>query len=195
MIGNRRSDQLYLIGVREQAVTDEWTRVTFFTTRRDLTAFACRLRATQEAVILLGPDTDDPEVHSEFNQLAIEIGSKGVGSMRLDYRYPGDRVQCAIDALLACQYLDDEGIGDVLLVGWGFGAAVALAVGSVGRIVSGVAAIEPPDLPECCLQWISGRRLFVVEHDRYSRAELVDWILSGLDAPRFAQQERRAVAS
>jgi len=195
MIGNRRGDQLYLIGVREQAVTDDCTRVTFFTTRRDLTAFACRLRSSRKAVILLGPDIDDPEVRSQLDRLAEEIGGKGVGSIRLDYRYPGDRAQCAIDALLACQYLDDEGISDVLLVGWGFGAAVALAAGSVGRIVSGVAAIHPPDLPECCLQWIGKRRLFLVEGDRYSHSELADWILRSLDTLRFAQDEHRAVAS
>lgn len=195
MITNRRSDQLYLIGVREQAVTDECTRVTFFTTRRDLTAYACRLRASRQAVILLEPDTDDSVPHSEFDQLTEEIGCKGIGSMRLEYRYPGDRVQCAIDALLACQYLDDEGISDVLLVGWGFGAAVALAAGSVGRIVRGVAAIHPPELPQCCLQWIGKRRLFVVDDSRYSRSELVDWIVRTFDSLRLAQEEpRRAVA-
>jgi pimeloyl-ACP methyl ester carboxylesterase len=196
MITSHGSDQLYLIGVREQAVTDECTRVTFFTTRRDLTAYTRLTRASGQAVILLDPDTNDPDAHSEFDQLASEIGRHGVGSIRLDYRYPGDRAQCAIDALLACQYLDDEGISDVLLVGWSFGAAVALAAGSVGRIVRGVAAINPPDLPECCKHWIGRKPLLVVENNRYSRSELVDWILRALDSVRPAREEpRQALAS
>jgi dienelactone hydrolase len=211
MITSHRSDQLYLIGVREQAVTDECTRVTFFTTRRDLTAYTHLLRASRQAVILLDSTTNDPDPGSELDQIATQIGGRDVGSIRLDYRYPGDRAQCAIDALLACQYLDDEGINDVLLVGWGFGAAVALAAGSVGRVIRGVAAIHPPDLPECCVHWMGRKRLLVmggygddylhcprntVPIHRYSRSELTDWIVHTLDSARPAREEpRQALAS
>jgi pimeloyl-ACP methyl ester carboxylesterase len=193
MITSHGSDQLYLIGVREQAVTDECTRVTFFTTRRDLTAYTHLTRTSRQAVILLDSDTNDLEAHSEFDQLAREIGRHGIGSIRLDYRFPGDRAQCAIDALLACQYLDDERISDVLLVGWSFGAAVALAAGSVGRIIIGVAAIHPPDLPECCIHWMGRKRLLVMDDNRYSRSELADWILRTLDSARPAREESRQV--
>ena len=189
MITSHRSDQLYLIGVREQAVTEGCTRVTFFTTRRDLTAYTRLIPASRQAVILLDPDTNDPEAHLEFDQFAKEIGRHGIGSIRLDYRFPGDRAQCAIDALLACQYLDDEGINDVLLVGWAFGAAVALAAGSVGRIVRGVAAIHPSHLPESCIHWIGRKPLLVMNDDRYSRADLIDWIMSTLDSARPSREE------
>lgn len=189
MITSHHSDQLYLIGVREQGVTDGCTRVTFFTTRRDLTAYTHLIPASRQAVILLDPDTNDLAAHSEFDQLAREIGQHNIGSIRLDYRFPGDRAQCAIDALLACQYLDDEGINDVLLVGWAFGAAVALAAGSVGRIIRGVAAIHPSDLPECCTHWIGRKPLLVMDDDRHSRADLMDWIMRTLDSARPSREE------
>jgi len=195
MLTSRHNDQLYLIGVREQAAADDCTQVTFSTTRGDVTAYARHTRGSRKAVILLGTDSPDAVADSELGDICRQLAQHGIGSVRLDYRFPGDRAQCAIDALLVCQYLDDEGVNEVLLVGWSFGAAVALAAGSVGRTVRGVAAIHPPDVPECCIQWMGGKPLLLMNgkggsicphptHVRnltptrpYSRAELIDWIL------------------
>jgi len=203
---SHRSDQLYLIGVREQVIADDCTRVTFLTTRRNLNARAHYIDASSRAAILLDDDTFDMHADAEFGQIVRDLGMQGIASVRLDYRFPGDRAQCAIDALLACQYLDDEGINDVMLVGWSFGAAVALAAGSVGRIVRGVAAIYPPDLPECCVNWIGKKRLVVMDDGRnicqfgadarnvvpirhYSREKLTKWIWRTLDFSRRANED------
>lgn len=152
MLTNSRNDQFYLIGVREQATADGCTRITFFTTRGDLNAYARISRGARHAVILLGGDDREHGLDSEFGALSDELARLGISSVRLDYRFPGDCAQCAIDALLACQYLDDEGIADVVLAGYSFGAGVAFAAGSVCRTVRGVAAVSPLDISGCCIR-------------------------------------------
>jgi len=170
------------------------------------------MRASRQAVILLDSYSDDPQAAAELDQIAHDLGGQNIGSMRLDYRFPGDCAQCAIDALLACQYLDDEGISDVLLVGWSFGAAVALAAGSVGSTIRGVAAIHPVKLPDCCVHWMGRKRLLVMDGrgggdivipgahrsitpiHRYSRSELVDWIASTFESLRARQEPLQALA-
>ncbi len=165
MLTTRAKDQLYLLGVREQAISEGRARLTFFTTRGDLDAYTRVSRGVRQAVVLLGGHRDEMTFDSEFDLLSRDLFQRGIGSVLVDYRHPGDCTQCAIDALLACQYLDDEGVCDVLLMGWSFGATVALAAGSVGRIVRGVAAISPVDVDECCVRRMRRRSLLVVRGD------------------------------
>lgn len=162
MLTTRRSDQLYLIGVREQAATEGHARVTFLTTRGDLEADARAVHGAKQAVVLLGGSAHEHCFDSDLDLLPRDLAEHGIGSLRIDYRSPGDCAQCAIDALLACQYLDDEGVSDVLLVGWSFGASVAIAAGSVARIVRGVAAVSPIDVPDCCVRRMCRKPLLVI---------------------------------
>jgi pimeloyl-ACP methyl ester carboxylesterase len=162
MLTNHCNDQLYLIGVREQTVSETCTRITFFTTRGDLNAYARVSRGARRAVILLGGSEGESGLDSEFGLIADDLARLNIGSIQLDYRFPGDCAQCAIDALLLCQYLDDEGIADVALAGWSFGAGVALAAGSVCRTVRGVAAISPVDVSQCCVRWMGGKPLLLM---------------------------------
>lgn len=158
-------DQLYLLGVREQAVSEDRAKLTFFTTRGDLEAYTRTCHGVRQAVVLLGGDEGEIAFDSEYDRLSRDLAKHRVGSVLVDYRNPGDCAQCAIDALLACQYLDDEGISDVLLIGWSFGATVALAAGSVARIVRGVAAISPVDVADCCVRRMHRRSLLVLRGD------------------------------
>lgn len=212
MLTNHRNDQLYLIGVREQAISDGRSQVTFFTTRSDLVAYTRICRGMRQAVIMLGGD-DENGLDSEFNSAARELENLGIGSVQLDYRCPGDYAQCAIDALLACQYLDDEGISDVVLVGWSFGAEVALAAGSVARIVRGVAAISPWDVSELSSRRMCGKQLLLMREDAENicfidndgrelpktrhqiRNDLVQWIHNVFGSTRSAESASSTYAS
>lgn len=160
MLTSRRNEQFYLIGVREQALSDECSQITFFTTRGDLVAYSRVCHGMRQAVIMLGGN--EHGFDSSFDRLGRELAELGIGSVRIDHRLPGDCAQCAIDTLLVCQYLDDEGISDVALVGWSFGADVALAAGSVARVVRGVAAISPCDVPEVCVRRMGTKPLLLM---------------------------------
>lgn len=185
MLTTRRKDNLYLLGVRERAISEGRAHLTFFTTRRDLEAYARIERNTRQAVILLGGDEREPVFDSELDLLSSDLAQQGIGSVLVDYRYPGDCAQCAIDALLACQYLDDEGVSDVLLVGWSFGASIALAAGSVARIARGVAAISPIEVAECCVRRMRKKPLLIMrgDADELSRSEILRRTPLSADSP------------
>lgn len=167
-----RDDHIYLIEVREQMVSAGRTRIVFSTNRGDMIAH-CRLEnGTRKAVILLGDDFD-ARFDRQFQSVDDALVALGIGSGRVEYRVTGDCAQCAIDALLLCQYLDDEGVTDVVLAGWSFGGAVALAAGSICRTARGVAAISPTDISQCCLRWMADKPTLLMfsEDDRKRRTD------------------------
>lgn len=161
-----RQDQLYLIGIGQTTVGPNLQRLTFHTTRGDFNALAHLKKGVRQGAIELGDrgtGLDGPG--SIYPQLANELLDQGIGSLRLACRSPGDCAQSAIDVLLALQYLDDEGIRDVVLVGWSFGGAVALSAGSLGKTVRGIAAISTTDVADCCLRRLHSRPLLLLHGD------------------------------
>ncbi len=170
-----RQDHLYFIGIDQAPVGPNLRRLTFRTTRGDFNAVAHLRKGMHQAVVELGDlSTGLNGPGSIYPQLANELLDQGVGSLRLAYRSPGDYAQSAIDVLLALQYLDDEGIRDVVLVGWSFGGAVALSAGSVGRTVRGIAAISTADVADSCLRRLRSRPLLLLhgDSDRVSPVEV-----------------------
>lgn len=186
-------------------MSDGRSRVTFFTTHSDLVAYTNICRGMRHAVIMLSGDGNESGIDSEFSSFARELADRGIGSAQVEYRFPDDCAQCAIDALLVCQYLDDEGITDVALVGWSFGADVALAAGSVARIVHGVAAISPSSVSEVFSRRMGAKQLLVMRDDDESgdlletrhraHARLVEWLLRLFDPARASSQTAPAGAS
>jgi pimeloyl-ACP methyl ester carboxylesterase len=173
---NCNHGHIYLIGVREQVVSDTCKRITLSTTRGDLKAQLHIDRGVRQAVIMLGDEWSEDGFDSQFDVIADELSGLGIGAMSLQYRVPCDCAECAIDVLLLCQYLDDEGISDVVLLGWSYGAAVALAAGSVCRTVRGIAAVSPADISQCCLRWVAGKPLLLMSGEN-GRNGVVDNII------------------
>jgi len=157
----------------EKRLSEDQTHLVFHTNRGDLTAYAHTRRGLRQGVILLGGDTAGNGLDSAFPQFADDLLKHDIASLRLDYRIPGDCVQCAIDALLGCQYLDDEGVGEIQLVGWSFGGAVAMAAGSVARSVVGVVAISARFVSDCCARRLTSKPLLLIhgEEDTVSPVE------------------------
>lgn len=77
-----------------------------------------------------------------YVDLARELASQGVASLRLDYRYPGDLPMCVMDVLLGNTFLIQEGIERVGLVGHSFGGAVVIMAGVLSRTVRAVVGLS-----------------------------------------------------
>lgn len=183
---SQRSEQLYVIGIQERPGSSEYSTITFITTRGELNARVHLQRGMRQAVVFLGGDMTESAFDVGFDELSGDLGQRGIASVSIAYRSPGDCAQCAIDALLACQYLDDEGVRDVALVGWSFGASVAAAAGSVARNVRGVAAISAREATEACSRRLRAKPLLLMhgEKDKICSVDTVGRICARADTPR-----------
>jgi hypothetical protein len=110
-------------------------------------------------------------VYADLSKVLLDAG---VASLRMDYRFPGDCVQSGIDTLLALQYLDDDAIHDVILLGWSFGGAVAIAAGSLARSIRGVAAISTIEIADCCARRLRSKPLLLI-HGESDLSAPVAW--------------------
>ena len=166
MPNHSRDDNLYVIGVSEDNAGPNITRIVFHTTRGDIIALARFRHGIHRGVILLGgvsADTDKSDCM--FTDIADCLLRRKINSLQLYYRNPGDCIQCSIDTLLACQYFDDEGVSDIALVGWSFGGAIAISVGSVARNVRAVAAGSVMDVDDCCVRRLKNKPLLLIHGD------------------------------
>jgi len=78
-----------------------------------------------------------------YERLSQELVAAGVTSLRIDYRQPGELVECVLDALAGCSFLKGIGAGRVVLVGASFGGAVAIRAAGLAPLVAAVAALAP----------------------------------------------------
>ncbi len=182
-----REHQLYLLGIDQTRIEPDVRSLTFHTTRGDFEALARYREGMKKGAIVLGdPDSGSDGPSKIYPDLAKDLLDRDVGSLRLSYRSPGNCVQSAIDVLLALQYLDDEGIHDVVLVGWSFGAAVAISAGSLARTVRGIAAISMLDVSDCCVKRLHSKPLLLLhgDADEVSPVEVSRRVYFKCDEPR-----------
>lgn len=63
--------------------------------------------------------------------------------LRLDYRRPNDFLECVLDTLAGCSFLQGVGASELALVGHSFGGAVVVRAGQLSALVRGVVALAP----------------------------------------------------
>jgi len=77
-----------------------------------------------------------------FTVLSHELVSEGIGSLRLNYRFPGDFDRCVLDVLVGVDFLQQQGASNVALVGHSFGGAVVIQAGTMSPQVKAVAGLS-----------------------------------------------------
>ncbi len=88
-----------------------------------------------------------------YVRLAERLVSLDIDSLRVDYRRPGDLVECILDVLVSIEFLVSAGYKNICLVGHSFGGAVVISAGAMATEVKSVIALssqtlgaERPDL-------------------------------------------------
>ena len=86
-----------------------------------------------------------------YPELCARLQSAGISGLRLDYARPNHLEACTQDVLDGIQFLEEQGIERVVLMGWSFGSAVVIragvssarvvAVATVGAQTSGTGAV------------------------------------------------------
>jgi hypothetical protein len=81
-----------------------------------------------------------------YTRLGERLAREGVTSLELDYRRPGDLVECVTDVIIGLALLEHLGKRRVALVGHSFGGAVVINAGVAGESVVAVAALSSQTL-------------------------------------------------
>jgi pimeloyl-ACP methyl ester carboxylesterase len=77
-----------------------------------------------------------------YKELSTRLVDKGLSSLRVNYRQPGEFEECVMDVLGALSFVKGIGGGSVVLIGHSFGGAVVIKAGELSPAVAGVAALS-----------------------------------------------------
>lgn len=97
-----------------------------------------------------------------YVRLATYLTNYNVGSLRLDYRRPGQLADCVADVLAGVSYLEQKGRPRIALVGHSFGGAVVIRAGIASPAVAGVAALSSQAFGTEDVEALSPRPLLLV---------------------------------
>jgi len=182
-----RDDKMYVISVRETSVEPRLARLCFNTTRGSFEAFYHSAPMLSKGVVLIGGVEGNPDgPDSLYPELARDLLACGVVSIRLVYGEPHDCRQCGLDTLVALQYLDDEGIKEIAMVGWSSGGAVALSVGSLAKNVGAIAAMGTQAISNGCIRRLRSKSVLLLHggSDTVCPVRIARAIHDGLLGPR-----------
>ena len=77
-----------------------------------------------------------------YTRLAEQLQPRGIASLELDYRRPGELMGCVLDVLVGIAWLESLGHSRIVLVGHSFGGAVVVNAGTASQAVVAVAALS-----------------------------------------------------
>lgn len=97
-----------------------------------------------------------------YTRLAERFRQQGITSLRLDYRYPNEFVDCVLDLMVGISYFKNIGHEPVVLMGHSFGGATVIAAGASSDHVCGVVSLSPQTYGANMARFVSPRRLLVV---------------------------------
>ena len=135
----------------------------FHTNRGEFSGIVHRAERADRAVIWVcgarggfggpGPGT--------YARLSEQLTGQSITSLRLDYRFPNDLLECVLDLLAGVQYLKESGHGPVVVVGHSFGGAVVIAAGATSDHIKGVVSLSPQTYGAGMAGQLAPRKLLV----------------------------------
>ena len=202
-------------GQRPESVTDliELFRVTdaqlpdgdtgaglkFHTNRGEFSGIIHRAEGADRAVIWVcgarggfggpGPGT--------YARLSEQWTERGITSLRLDYRFPNDLLECVLDLLAGVQYLRENGHGPVVVVGHSFGGAVVIAAGASSDHIKGVVSLSPQTYGAGMAGQLAPRKLLVAHGKADTRLpfscalQIYEWAKEPKELALFEGAEHR----
>ncbi len=124
-----------------------------------------------------------------YAQLAQELTSRGITSLRLDYRLPNVLPECAMDVMAGVTCLEEMGLERMVAVGHSFGGAVVIAAGAVCRGIAGVVSLSPQTYGANMAGLVAPRPLLVV----HGKADTRLPYSCGMQVYQWANEPKRLV--
>lgn len=97
-----------------------------------------------------------------YQRLGKQLAAEGISSLEVDYRAPGDLMQCVLDTLMGAAWIENAGRTRVALVGHSFGGAVVITAAAIADTVVAVAALSSQSFGADAVVQIKGKPLLFV---------------------------------
>ena len=135
----------------------------FHTNRGEVSGIVHRAEGADRAVVWVcgargGFGGPGPGTYARLSEL---LTGQGITSLRLDYRFPNDLLECVLDLLCGVQYLKESGHGPVVVVGHSFGGAVVIAAGAASDHIKGIVSLSPQTYGAGMAGQLAPRKLLV----------------------------------
>ncbi len=173
--------------------------IKFLTNRGELKGIIHRAENSNQAVIWVcgarggfggpGPGT--------YVRLSEHLTGQGITSLRLDYRFPNDLMECVLDLLVGAGYLKENGFGPVVVVGHSFGGAVVIAAGATSDHIKGVVSLSPQTYGAGMAGQLAPRKLLVAHGKADTRLpfscalQIYEWAKEPKEVVLFEGAEHR----
>ncbi len=171
----------------------------FHTNRGGFSGIVHRAERADRAVIWVcgargGFGGPGPGTYARLSELLI---SQGITSLRLDYRFPNDLLECVLDLLTGVEYLKENGYGPVVVVGHSFGGAVVIAAGATSGHIKGVVSLSPQTYGAGMAGQLAPRKLLVAHGKADTRLpfscalQIYEWAKEPKELALFEGAEHR----
>ena len=121
--------QMVIDDIRVNGVTTNgFVELILGTNRGDVLCRYYHTPGEKKAVIFVGSNIGgfDSPGNDLYPHLCESLQLQNISSLRIQYRYPDDLVECALDVLAGITFLERFNIKDIGLIGHSFGGAVVL---------------------------------------------------------------------
>ena len=132
-----------------------------------------------------------------YARLSEQLTSQGITSLRLDYRFPNDLLECVLDLLVGVGHLKDHGYRPAVVVGHSFGGAVVIAAGATSDHIKGVVSLSPQTYGAGMAGQLAPRKLLVAHGKADTRLpfscalQIYEWAKEPKDVVLFEGAEHR----
>ena len=173
--------------------------IKFLTNRGELKGIIHKAENSSQAVVWVcgarggfggpGPGT--------YACLSEQLTGQGITSLRLDYRFPNDLMECVLDLLVGVGYLKESGCGPVVVVGHSFGGAVVIAAGATSDHIKGVVSLSPQTYGAGMAGQLAPRKLLVAHGKADTRLpfscalQIYEWAKEPKEVVLFEGAEHR----
>lgn len=181
-----RDDRMYVLGVREKQLEPDLIRLDFRTTRGSFQAlYQPAVNPSKAVVFISGEEGGFEGPGLLYANLGKTLQDNNIASLRLNCRIPGNVAQCGVDTFLALQFLDEEYIKNIALVGWSLGGAVALNVAPFAKNVRAIAALSTQPVSDDCIRRLATKPLLLLhgELDKKNSLQVPRYIASQAVSP------------
>lgn len=127
------------------ASVDSYRPVILHTNRGEISARFYHIPNIKRAVIFVGGSNGgySSPAYDLYGSLADQLVAEGVSSLWIQYRKPSDMLEAVVDVMAGIMFLEQNGVEQIGLVGYGFGSSVVINAAAATAHIKTVVCLSP----------------------------------------------------